>query len=140
MCAGKPVIPEPPLPRLEEGVEAVMGQLGESCTAVCSSVESTCVALQLAALNSCNILRTHVPCEAGCALHSGFDAAPAYVSSQADKGEQPTFCWISRVTAAVDQQAACDAAAPTLQRLCACAKLPAQDVGPEPNDQMVAQQ
>lgn len=82
----------------------------------------------------------HVPCEAGCALHPGFDAAPAYVSSQADKGEQPTFCWVRTAAAEVDEQAACDAAAPMLQRLCACAKLAVQAVVLEPQGQTTAQQ
>ena len=128
--AGKPIIPEPPLPAIGEGVEAVMGQLGESCAAACAAVERTCSATDLPALNSCNILRTLVPCEAGCAVHTGFDAAPAYVSSQAEKGEQPTFCWVRENMPTEGEQPACGAAAPMLQRLCACALLPAQDVLP----------
>ena len=144
MDAGKPIIPEPPLPALGVGVEAVMGQVGESCTAACASAERTCSAPELAALNSCNILRTLVPCEAGCAVHTGFDAAPAYVSSQAEKGEQPTFCWVRGSMPAESEQAACDAAAPVLQRLCACALLPAQEglplVGSEAQPQTMSEQ
>ena len=126
MCAGKPMTEETPLPPLPPDVEVVLGAPGDSCTAACGNTQRACAAGHFPLLNSCNQLRQRVHCEAGCGPHSSHTAVPSYTISTAEKGEQPTFCWINDGKGSSGPetiQMTCGASSPVLQRLCPCISL-----------------
>lgn len=119
--AGKPLTAEPPTPELPAGVSVVLADKGETCAAACGRSNLDCAPAALPAVNSCNVLRRHVPCEAGCAPHPSLGGLPGYVVAAADKPEQPTFCWTQPEGSGADH--GCEAAAgPNIQRLCPCSK------------------
>lgn len=143
MCgsAGKPNTMEEVPVALPAGVEAIIGGPSESCTAVCAKSQRACSGAHFAALNSCNKLRQHFPCEAGCGLKYDSDSNPGYTISTADKGEQPTFCWVSppSITVKASKASTCESSTPSFQRLCPCAgslhvpgQIPEQDSATAP--------
>ncbi|CAL5226902.1 g9775 [Coccomyxa viridis] len=115
--SGKPMTPAPPTPEVPTFISVVQGSAGQSCTALCQGVGRRCAQEHLAALNNCNILRQHFPCEAGCEPEPSATDAPAYVEASAPKQQRPTMCLTQ------DEKAlsfSCDAAQANQQRLCAC--------------------
>lgn len=120
-CAGKPLTVEPPTPELPASVQLVLADKGEACAGACVRSNLDCATAGLPAANNCNVLRQHVPCEAGCAPHPSLGGLPGYVVAAADKPEQPTFCWTQPEGSDADH--GCEAAAgPNIQRLCPCSK------------------
>lgn len=117
---GKPLTEETPVPELPAGVIAMLADKGETCAAACARSSLGCAVAALPAVNSCNVLRQHVPCEAGCGPHPSLGGLPGYVVSAADKPEQPTFCWTQPEGSESDH--GCEAASPNIQRLCTCSK------------------
>mmetsp|Transcript_3508 Transcript_3508/g.10158 ORF Transcript_3508/g.10158 Transcript_3508/m.10158 type:complete len:293 (-) Transcript_3508:922-1800(-) len=122
---GKPLTDESPVPPLAEGVALVPGADGDSCDQACQAIDPglICVATAMPSTNSCNVLREHFGCEAGCGEHPMLAGLPGYTVSGADKAQQPTFCW-TQPKGQVNATAlhGCDTSNPDIQRLCPCSK------------------
>ncbi len=113
------------MPAISVGILVVVGEQGEGCNTACSRAGAECAPTALLSLNSCNVLRRHVACEAGCGVHPSLGGLPGYVVPTAEKPEQPAFCWTHAPieqggSDGVDQ--GCEASNPYIQRLCACSK------------------
>lgn len=123
LAAGKPHTVEEALGALPGNVEVVIGEPSESCTAACARSQRACSSTDFLALNGCNQLRQRFRCEAGCGVRLDSVSVPGYITSTADRGEQPTFCWISQPgsTGVATQPSTCEASTPSFQRLCPCA-------------------
>ena len=102
---------------LEQGVEVLAGRQGWSCEEECLHRGAFCDKMQLYFLNDCHLLRTHFPCEAGCA-HPVGDELPVYVPDSF----QPTYrqCLLTFIS-----PMNCTAKHASTSRLCACVRAPA---------------
>ena len=125
-CAGKPYTGEQPMAELPAGLEAIMGDAGESCKTACAKSQRVCSEAHFQAVNGCNQLRQRFHCEAGCDVRSNDTAVPAYTISSAGKAERPAFCWVAPPAS---QQTSCDGASAILQRLCPCSAAEPTAVG-----------
>ncbi len=119
LCFDAPKQLSPPLPPAAlEGITVVLGPAGLSCDAVCAQQSGACSQRHLATLNSCDRLREHSNCEAGCVEEAHTAAMPAYITSRAPKPQRPALCLVSwGPTAGL---LSCGASEQHAQRLCAC--------------------
>ena len=103
---------------LPEGTVAVPATKGKSCEAACAAVQKECdtSAAALEAVNTCDALRAHFPCEAGCTEGSKKPEAPSYVVYGSQKAQFPTMCFISPE----GEKSECTAESSVSVRLCAC--------------------
>ena len=101
---------------LEQGSEVLAGRQGWSCEEECLHRGAFCDKMQLYFLNDCNLLRTHFPCEAGCAHQVG-NELPVYVPDSF----QPTYrqCLLTFIS-----PMNCTAKHESTSRLCACVRAP----------------
>ena len=104
-----------------EKVQVLMSEQGESCDAACTKAGGgrRCSAQHLALLNSCDSLREHVGCEAGCEpgdATKGAEELPAYVDGNAPKAQMPAMCY----TAPEGSAPGCGGKDAQSRRLCAC--------------------
>ncbi len=107
-----------------EGVRVIMSEQGESCDHACSSnaKKQKCSTEALQVLNTCDSLREHVGCEAGCEAASSKEGGgdgrhlPAYVDGNAPKAQRPAMCF----TAAPGAVLGCSEKDAQSRRLCAC--------------------
>ena len=107
----------PPIPR---GVQVLVGNQGQACSAVCEQHGMVCSSPGMASINHCDALREHLACEAGCSLEANRQDAPSYVVYGTAKPLSPTMCFVRS-----NPDVSCAAAAAHVKRLCACAaKLP----------------
>ncbi|XP_042462029.1 uncharacterized protein LOC122045744 isoform X1 [Zingiber officinale] len=98
------------------GIDVVVGRLGESCNAVCSSRGKTCVPNRLLLLNRCDILQKYMNCKGGCFASIGSDQ-PAEVVEDAPKNMNPGACLYTQTESLVS----CDGSHQQTKRLCPCA-------------------
>lgn len=108
-----------PLPEVPEGVFLEVSARGKDCNAACARADppGACVEGPLATLESCDVLRKHFDCEAGCeAAGSGRAEAPSYIAYGTPKAQFPTMCFALGRGARLR----CDGAAGPARRLCAC--------------------
>lgn len=104
-------------PPLAAGVVVVAARQGVSCDVTCKQRDhaSSCRQDQLASVNTCPLLQKHLPCEAGCAYHSGPEQ-PCYVSQAAPSSNLPQTCLVNKHPST----AKCGASHPLTTRLCPC--------------------
>lgn len=114
--AARPMTGEPS--EVPSNVQVVTSAKGQHCNEACANSGLVCAAGAFANINTCDHLREHFECEAGCAIGEEQLAAPAYVSFYVTKGQFPSMCF----TAAEDTKPSCDKAAGALLRLCPCAQ------------------
>mmetsp|Transcript_18603 Transcript_18603/g.39956 ORF Transcript_18603/g.39956 Transcript_18603/m.39956 type:complete len:200 (-) Transcript_18603:575-1174(-) len=120
---GKPLLTEPLPANALDKVEVVMSALGESCDTACTKRGKQCSSKHLPYLNSCDRLREHVGCEAGCEPHSKSSQSvvsagglPAYLDGNAPKANRPAMCF----TATVESALGCAGRDQNAYRLCSC--------------------
>lgn len=101
---------------LPAGLAAVAAEKGEDCRHTCAAAGRTCAADGFASINTCDHLRAHFECEAGCGTAAAQDSAPAYVAFAVPKGQFPSMCF----TAAANAKPTCDTSSASLLRLCPC--------------------
>ncbi|GLC67412.1 hypothetical protein PLESTF_000553300 [Pleodorina starrii] len=82
---------DPLPPGALDGVEVAVGAKNEACDTVCAQRMKRCSADHLRWLNSCDRLREHFGCEAGCEEVAGL--GPSYVDGNAPKAERPAMCF-----------------------------------------------
>lgn len=103
---------------IPDGVSVHAGAKGADCDVTCTDAGLNCAADAMQATSSCDLLRDHFECEAGCAEGKDSSEVPAYVVYGTPKPLYPTMCF----TASPEVElGSCSAAQPHLQRLCACA-------------------
>ena len=103
-----------------ESAKVVLSGQGETCDATCTKLGKRCSARHMLHLNTCDSLREHVGCEAGCepGPASGASAAmPLYIDGNAPKGQRPAMCF----TAHPETPPGCGGKDAQARRLCACA-------------------
>lgn len=103
---------------LPEGVTAHAGAKGADCDSACADAGLHCAPEAVQAISSCDLLREHFECEAGCSEAKESTEAPAYVVYGTPKALYPTMCFTA---SAGVEMGSCSAAQPHMQRLCACA-------------------
>mmetsp|Transcript_57625 Transcript_57625/g.117299 ORF Transcript_57625/g.117299 Transcript_57625/m.117299 type:complete len:277 (-) Transcript_57625:9-839(-) len=115
---GRPFVSDPLPQGALNGVTLTVSKQGESCDTACRAIRRSCSESHLNNANSCDRLREHVGCEAGCEPLTDSNAvwAPAYVVSNAPKQNRPAMCFLSRPGAALG----CGAKDKLAQRLCTC--------------------
>jgi hypothetical protein len=106
---------DPLPPGALNGVEVVSSDTNASCEATCEAKGKRCSAKHLAYLNSCDRLREHYGCEAGCELVEGL--GPGYVSSGAPKTSRPAICFAQPPASS---RLSCSAAEAQHHMLCPC--------------------
>lgn len=111
----RPVQTAPPT-AIPDGITIAISEAGKDCDAACTMRDLACAESTFAALNTCDIIRTHFECEAGCETNGGQAEAPAYVSFGVSKSLFPTMCFLAEDPETVR----CAAAAGTVRRLCPC--------------------
>ena len=122
-AAGKPVTPAAPAPPLPVGVQPVIGETGQPCTAACAASGMQCAPDGFPALNHCNVVREHFNCEAGCEADNDPDM-PSYVVDSAPKIQRPTMCLVHDGSG---EATTCEGSHLNSQRLCPCAPSPTED-------------
>ncbi|MEW5301260.1 MAG: hypothetical protein WDW36_004130 [Sanguina aurantia] len=108
-----------------DNVEVVLGSAGDSCTSTCQKRGSrSCSAAHLPLLNTCDALREHVDCEAGCEADPQGPPGllPAYVVGSAAKTSRPAMCLTAEGDAEGRERGVTDCGVqdPVSRRLCAC--------------------
>lgn len=94
------------------------GAKGADCDTTCTEAGLHCAPEAVQAISSCDLLREHFECEAGCTVGENSNEVPAYIVYGTPKPLYPTMCF----TASPDVVAgSCGASQAHLQRLCACA-------------------
>ena len=94
------------------GAEVFGGELGESCSQVCTRKGRRCDDAQLLFANKCSLLRKHFPCENGCTHQVGAEI-PCYVDDASrNTHHQCLVTWEMFPT--------CDIFASFSKRLCVC--------------------
>mmetsp|Transcript_2165 Transcript_2165/g.3522 ORF Transcript_2165/g.3522 Transcript_2165/m.3522 type:complete len:288 (+) Transcript_2165:87-950(+) len=109
------------------GVKVALANPNETCETACKRVGKTCSPSHFPLINSCDKLREHVACEAGCEpgrLSGG--SAPAYIQTTAPKPQRPAMCFTfeSAKPAAPGSSTSgmsCTGSDANAQRLCPCA-------------------
>jgi hypothetical protein len=109
-------INENPQP-IPEGISVHVGAKGADCDVTCANANLHCAPNVVQAISSCDLLREHFECEAGCAEAKDSKEVPAYVVYGTPKPLYPTMCFIASPEV---QMVSCNAAKEHLQRLCAC--------------------
>lgn len=115
---GRPSVSDPLPPGVLDGATVVMSDANESCDAACAKQQLSCSAPHLKWANSCDRLREHNDCEAGCDTLRVGGAMPAYVEGGAPKQLRPAMCFV----AAAEAQLGCSAKETNYRRLCTCVK------------------
>lgn len=105
-------------PHIPEGVTVHAGAKGADCDVTCTEAGLHCAPEAVQAISSCDLLRDHFECEAGCAEGKDSQDVPAYVVYGTPKPLYPTMCFTASPGLEVGS---CSASQPHLQRLCACA-------------------
>jgi len=92
----------------------VVAKIGKSCDEACRDRNEECISKELEWANSCEVMRSHFKCEAGCGHQVGAEL-PAYASSKSlDTYQQ---CLISDIAFSK-----CDAKYAKTTRLCRCVR------------------
>lgn len=102
-----------------DGVTVTMSEAGESCDTACKRISLTCSVQHFNVINSCDRLREHVACEAGCeagALPGG--SSPVYMEPTTPKAGRPAMCFVSPLNA--PSPINCGSKDTHAQRLCPC--------------------
>ena len=101
-------------------VSVIMSGQGEACDKACTGIGKRCSAQHLAHLNTCDSLREHVGCEAGCEPGSSgiatLAAMPLYVNGNAPKPQRPAMCFTAPMGATLE----CGEKDAQSRRICAC--------------------
>lgn len=111
------------MPGSLDGVEVVVSLQDQSCDEACASRSKQCSMQHMPLVNSCDRLREHLGCEAGCeacakgSCSVSAQALPSYVVGNAPKSNRPAMCFVGTPELA----ATCAAKDNLSQRLCACA-------------------
>jgi hypothetical protein len=101
---------------IPRGLTFTTADVGKDCNTACVSRGLACAESSFAAINTCDVMRAHFECEAGCAANAGQAEAPAYVSFGVSKKLFPTMCFLAENPNSVQ----CAAAESTVRRLCPC--------------------
>eukprot|EP00798_Chlamydomonas_sp_ICE-L_P003874 gene3874-13938_t len=115
---GKPMLSEALAPGALANVHVVMSAPRMSCVQACNSVQKSCSAPHLHILNSCDRLREHVNCEAGCDAYRVGSGAPGYIENGAPKNMRPAMCFVMPPPSVAN--ITCEATETNMKRLCPC--------------------
>ncbi|KXZ55750.1 hypothetical protein GPECTOR_2g1300 [Gonium pectorale] len=85
------MLSDPLPPGALDDVEVMTGDKNETCDTACAVRNKRCSADHLRWLNSCDRLREHHGCEAGCEVAQGL--GPCYVDGNAPKTDRPAMCF-----------------------------------------------
>ncbi|GAX77561.1 hypothetical protein CEUSTIGMA_g5005.t1 [Chlamydomonas eustigma] len=115
---GRPLLSGPLPANALSGVTTLLSKVGEACDMACMRIGKKCSGSHLSFLNTCDRLREHVGCEAGCEEggKQGSGVMPSYVHGNAPKTQLPAMCF----TAPQDAPPGCGGKDAQSQRLCAC--------------------
>eukprot|EP00877_Chromochloris_zofingiensis_P007620 jgi/Chrzof1/3110/Cz12g12110.t1 len=104
------------------GTTVVLGVAGTSCEVSCSKDGMTCSQQHMQYINSCDMLRQHTHCEAGCVMEKHADTTPSYMDPDAAKASRPAICLVSNGKELQATAYSCSASETHVRRLCACVK------------------
>ena len=114
-------VSEDPLPPLPSGVTVLAGDPGDDCVAVCGEVHGVCVPEAFSSLQSCNALRSHFICEAGCGERKDDDIdEPYYIIEETHKRNLPAFCVVQKPKPGGSGEYDCAWRDEDKQRICPC--------------------
>ncbi|KAG2494979.1 hypothetical protein HYH03_006912 [Edaphochlamys debaryana] len=115
---GRPMLSDPLPPGALADVEVVTSERNGTCDEACTKLQGKpkkCSIVHLNVLNSCDRLREHHGCEAGCEEASGL--GPSYVDPEAPKPARPAMCFVQPQG---DPLVQCGSRTPHHMMLCAC--------------------
>lgn len=119
---GRPFVSDPLPAGALDGVSLVVSKQGESCEAACrGGGGKACSERHLPHANSCDRLREHVGCEAGCEVCRGEGCGsggelPSYVEPKSPKQNHPAMCYLGPP----DAELTCAGKDKLSRRLCTC--------------------
>ncbi|KAI8463556.1 MAG: hypothetical protein J3K34DRAFT_526900 [Monoraphidium minutum] len=139
---GKPLLSPPLQPHALDGVSVVFGAAGNSCDVACAAhaagapprpggapAQYHCSERHLPLLDTCDRLREHCGCEAGCVVEDVVQTMPYYADPDAPKEARPALCITGTFGGAALKDAAaanysCATGEAQVRRLCPCLEGP----------------